>query len=141
MKWVGRNLRRLSADERSIAGHVRGVLSEKVARNRWTEHTSGIFSRRGVLTDVLESWKSIGRCLMFLERDGPALQGPTSELGQIGLILSDHRPFTTDEIRLLSQCGATPASVSSRWLQGNSAIAIALSVLDGDTVISSRQRC
>ena len=136
MRWVGRDLRRVSADERSIGGHVRGVLNEKVPRNRWTKHAPGLFSRRGVLGDVLASWKGAGRSTVILDRDGPPLEGPLLLGTRIGLVVSDHQPLTVEEEGLFGEHGAQRANIGSNWLQGHSSIALALAVLDGDVMIN-----
>ena len=136
IRWVGRDLRSVAADERSIGGHVRSVLDEKVAINRWTRHAPGIFSRRAVLHKVLSLWNRAGRTAVVLGRDAPALEGPLSAGVKVGVVVSDHQSLTMKESELLEEHGAHGASIGSRWLQGHSAIAITLAVLDGDVVIN-----
>ncbi len=135
VRWIGRDLRGVSADERSIGGHVRSVLSEKVARNRWTRHAPGLFSRRATLSKVLSSWKEVNRSAVVLSKDAPALEGPLVTGAKIGVVVSDHLPLSPDESNHLSEFGATEASIGSRWLQGHSAITLALAVFDGDVAI------
>ncbi len=135
VRWVGRDLRGVSADERSIGGHVRSVLREKVARNRWTRHAPGLFSRRATLNKVLSSWKEFDRAVVVLSKDAPSLQGPLVADTKIGLVVSDHLPLTPTEGEEMLGHEAIEASVGPRWLQGHSAIVLALAVLDGDITI------
>ena len=128
IRFDGGALRGVHPDERSIAGQVRAVVrSPRPPIGVWKEFSSGISHSGGSLAETLDEWSKQGFNALVMDAGGVSLE-EISEEGEIGFVLSDHKPFSKAESELLSGYGRV--SLGSMWLQGHACIAIAHYLLD-----------
>ena len=93
----------------------------------WNNTSQGISQSGGSLAETLKEWSDEGCKTIVMDAEGEPLGDLTFE-GEVGFVLSDHKPFTNDELELLSNLERV--SIGHKWLQGHSCIAIAHHHLD-----------
>jgi len=129
IKWPGGSLRSIPADERGMAGHVRKIVETHAPRSRWRRHESGLFDRTGGLKDILDDWENEERDAVILDALAPRIEKSDVAKKRIGFILSDDRPFTGDDEKIMEEVPLR-RSLGNTWLQGHSVIAIIQWLLD-----------
>jgi len=124
----GRSLRGVRPDERSIAGHIKAVLSSPVPPvGRFIEVSAGISHSGGDLRQTLVEWEGEGLVCFVLDAAGESPSTiPHDE--SLGFVLSDDRPMDQEEV-VLTQ-GLPRLSLGKEWLQGHACIAIVHHLLD-----------
>ena len=117
----------LRADERSIAGMIRGVIGEPLPPlGIWKEYSSGISHSGGGLGTTLDEWHSAGVSVFQLDKDGSTLDSIHKIPLDSGFIVGDHTP-------LEAPVGAqkiTLISTGDQWLLGSASISIVHHWLD-----------
>ena len=93
----------------------------------WNDTSQGISQSGGSLAETLQEWSDEGCKTIVMDAEGEPLGDLIFE-GEVGFVLSDHKPFTNDELELLSNLERV--SIGHKWLQGHSCIAIAHHHLD-----------
>ena len=129
IRFNGANVKGLHVDERAIGGRIRSVISDPVPpRGQWVNHGHGIEHSGGDLETTLNEWNESEIKSYILSKEAPRLVKDSDELGELGFILSDDRPFNPDEEEIMA--GIPCCSLGDRWLQGHIAIAIVHHILD-----------
>ena len=93
----------------------------------WNDISEGISQSGGSLAETLQEWSDEGCKTIVMDAEGEPI-GDLSFEREVGFVLSDHKPFTKDELELLSDLERV--SIGQKWLQGHSCIAIAHHHLD-----------
>ncbi len=121
IRFTGSKITGLRADERSIAGRIRKILSEPLPPSGvWKEVSSGVSHSGGPLAVTLQEWRRLGVHLYTLDADGLPLDSIHETPSDSGYILGDHRPldnsnFVGPESRI---------SLGKTWLLGSACITI-----------------
>ena len=124
-----RNLRGLHVDERAIAGRISRILEEPVpARGQLVEFSPGLWHSGGDISTTIREWRGEGVELLVLDAEGSPLADSIPESEEVGFILSDDQPFTSEDIEAME--GLERRSLGNVWLQGNAAITIVHHLLD-----------
>ena len=132
IKFDGRELKGLHADERSIAGTVGKVIATPLPPiGHWQPITAGITHSGGDLNTTLREWKDAPT--VVLDADAPRLWSNQAALPAEGradntpmnFILSDDQP-----LEQITGENVIHRSLGSQWLQGHMAIAIVHFLLD-----------
>ena len=127
VKFDGRILRGVHPDERSISGHIRSIMKRPVPPiGIWQEASEGILHSGGSVKETLIEWGREGVVACILDAEGEELESEGDS--SMGFVLSDHLPFTDEEITALK--GYQKVSLGSAWLQGHVCIAIVHHILD-----------
>ncbi|MFN3384852.1 MAG: tRNA (pseudouridine(54)-N(1))-methyltransferase TrmY [Archaeoglobaceae archaeon] len=128
VRIVSNELRRMSPDERNIAGHIRKALSFK-ATKEWTETNSGIFVAKKNLEELLiELSKRYN--IYYLREDGRDMNEVASEINEPLFILGDHIGVKKVDEDVIFNFTSTILSVSNLSLMAEQCIAIAHYILD-----------
>lgn len=127
----GDEVRHLRPDERSTGGLLRDALetaADRVVSSRPVESRPGVYVRRQGLAGTLEELSDAFE-LVMLHPDGDRL-GADDAPPQPAFVLSDHRPYTDEEVSLLLEYGAQKRSLGPAVIHGDQAIAVAHNVMD-----------
>ncbi|MEM1578945.1 MAG: tRNA (pseudouridine(54)-N(1))-methyltransferase TrmY [Archaeoglobaceae archaeon] len=121
-------LRRMSPDERNIAGHIRKAVGFKITKE-WTETNSGIFVARKTLLELLKELSKNYR-IYYMREDGKDLREVISKISDPLFIVGDHIGVKKEEEEVLLSFTDTIVSVSKLSLMAEQCIAIANYELD-----------
>ncbi len=128
VKISGREVRRMSPDERNIAGHIRKALSAKAVGD-WFEVNSGVFIARKSLEELLDELSS-RYAVVYLKEDGEDIRKVASELKNPLFVLGDHVGLKESDERTVLKYAERVVSVSPLSLMAEQCIVIAHYELD-----------
>ena len=115
-------------DERSIAGQIKSIMKLPIPPiGQFQEITQGISFSGGDISDTIDSWRKEEIEINILDANGRNIS-ETKTVEKIGIILSDHLPFSEEEINIFKPF--QKISLGEKWLQGHSCIAITQYELD-----------
>ena len=118
----GATLSGVRPDERSIAGQIKSVMKLPIPPiGQFQEITQGISFSGGDISDTIDSWRKEEIEINILDANGRNIS-QTKTVEKIGIILSDHLPFSEEEINIFKPF--QKISLGEKWLQGHSCIAI-----------------
>jgi tRNA (pseudouridine54-N1)-methyltransferase len=132
VKFDGRSLKGLHAEERSIAGTIGKVIARPLPPiGRWDEVSAGLLHSGGNLTDTLREWSDAE--VVVLDADAPRLwkegavllQQGTENTADFAFVLSDDQPLDNME-----ENGYLKRSLGDTWLQGHMAVGLVHFLLD-----------
>lgn len=132
VKFDGRSLKGLHAEERSIAGTIGKVIGRPLPPiGRWDEVSVGLLHSGGNLTDTLREWSDAE--VVVLDADAPRLwkegavllQQGTQNTADFAFVLSDDQPLENME-----ENGYLKRSLGDTWLQGHMAVGLVHFLLD-----------
>ena len=124
----GATLSGVRPDERSIAGQIKSIMKLPIPPiGQFQEITQGISFSGGDISDTIDSWRKEEIEINILDANGRNIS-ETKTVEKIGIILSDHLPFSEEEINIFKQF--QKISLGEKWLQGHSCIAITQYELD-----------
>ena len=135
LKFIGSELKRFHAEERSVAGLIAKSIKEPMpAIGQWVQRSPGVYDGGGTLERTLKEWKDT--TLIRLDADAERLWNKKAVLPStsnsnstdIGFILSDDLPLEIEE--------GIPRSLGSTWLQGHLAIGLCHFLLDENVDLS-----
>lgn len=127
IRIAGDQVRHLNPDERSTAARIRTALQARHPDPWWEDGEPGIEVAPFGLADILDD---LGAPVLVLEREGvDARAKPVPD--RAAFVLSDHQPFTDDEIRLLRDRATGSVSMGPTWYHGHQAIGVLQWILDG----------
>ncbi len=126
IKISGGEIRRMSPDERNIAGHIRKALSVNCTE-RWREVHSGLWIAKKGLGDLLEE---LDREIYYLREDGADIREAAGSMRDPLFILGDHIGITPENERLLEKRAEMIVSVSPLSLMAEQCITIVHYELD-----------
>lgn len=128
IRIVSNEIRRMSPDERNIAGHIRRALGVKLAKN-WTETNSGIFVARKSLEELL-SELSKRYSVYYLREDGREIDEVVSFIKDPLFVLGDHKGVKSDDESIILNFATMIVSVSKLSLMAEQCIVITHHKLD-----------
>lgn len=131
IEFRGGEIRHLRPDERSTAALFSQALEtavDRVVSARPVESSPGVYVRRQGLADTLKELANDYE-VSVLHPDGEVLT-PTSAPSSPAFVLSDHEPFTDEELALFDELEAPRYSLGPRVIHGDQAISVAHNVLD-----------
>ncbi len=120
IKISGKDIRRMSPDERNIAGHIRKALSVKCV-DGWKKVHSGLWIAKKGLGELLNE---IGREVYYLREDGEDIRKIAGSVGEAVFVLGDHIGVTPENERLLEKYVTKIVSVSPLSLMAEQCITI-----------------
>ena len=133
VRFDGKELKGLHAEERSIAGNIGKILGKPLPPiGRWDELSHGLSHSGGTLETTLREWQ--GTTIVALDADAPRLwleqatlhaKSKPSDIDDIAFILSDDKPLDAEHLE-----GHLMRSLGETWLQGHMAIGIVHFLLD-----------
>jgi len=124
----GATLSGVRPDERSIAGQIKSIMKLPIPPiGQFQEITQGISFSGGDISDTIDSWRKEEIEINILDANGRNIS-ETKTVEKIGIILSDHLPFSEEEINIFKPF--QKISLGEKWLQGHSCIAITQYELD-----------
>ena len=128
----GRELRNLNPDERSTAALVRNALDKRdeAIGALPAEASPGVELYRRGFAETLETVSEEGTIVQLHEAGAPI--GETSLPGDPIFVLSDHRDFTSEEERLLSEVADVRVRLGPTLLHADQAITVSHHYLDTD---------
>lgn len=123
----GGEVRRMSPDERNIAGHLRKALSIECGKS-WKKVHSGVYVSRKGLEDLLNELKN-SYSLIYLKEDGDDIS--KAELPSNPLfILGDHEGLTREQEEVVENYASLKLSLSPLSLLAEQCIVIVHYELD-----------
>lgn len=128
IRIVSNELRRMSPDERNIAGHIRKALSFKATKD-WTETNSGVFVSRKNLEELM-SELSKRYSIYYMREDGVDLSEIVSTIKDPLFVLGDHLGVKEADEEILLNFASKIVSVSNLSLMAEQCITIAHYLLD-----------
>ncbi|MEM0202959.1 MAG: tRNA (pseudouridine(54)-N(1))-methyltransferase TrmY [Archaeoglobaceae archaeon] len=128
VRIVSNELRRMSPDERNIAGHIRKALGFKATKD-WTETNSGIFVAKKSLEELLLEL-SKRYSVYYLREDGRDISEVVSEIKDPLFVLGDHLGVKREDEDVISKFATAVLSVSQLSLMAEQCITIAHYILD-----------
>ncbi len=128
VRIVSNELRRMSPDERNVAGHIRKALGVK-ATKEWTETNSGIFVTKRNLKELL-SELSKRYNVYYLREDGRDMSEIASWIKDPLFVLGDHIGVKKEDEDVIFNFTSTILSVSNLSLMSEQCITIAHYILD-----------
>ncbi len=124
----GGRVKRMSPDERNIAGHLRKALSFK-ADNSWAEVNSGVYVAkkdiRDLLTELSEEYS-----VYYLREDGEWMENVVEEIRNPLFVLGDHLGVREDVEVAVLEFSRRVLSLSHLSLQAEQCITVAHYILD-----------
>ncbi len=120
IKISGRDIRRMSPDERNIAGHIRKALSVNCTSD-WRKVHSGLWIARKSLNELLDE---LDREIYYLREDGEDIREVAKLMREPVFILGDHIGVTPENERLLEEYAEKIVSVSPHSLMAEQCITI-----------------
>ncbi|MCS7130099.1 MAG: tRNA (pseudouridine(54)-N(1))-methyltransferase TrmY [Archaeoglobaceae archaeon] len=128
MRIKSDELRRMSPDERNVAGHIRKAVGFKISKD-WVETNSGIFVARKNLNELLiELSKNYE--IYYMREDGKDIRDVVTTMKNPLFILGDHLGVKKREEDLILGFIKSTISVSKFSLMAEQCIAIANYELD-----------
>ncbi|MDW7989898.1 MAG: tRNA (pseudouridine(54)-N(1))-methyltransferase TrmY [Archaeoglobaceae archaeon] len=121
-------LRRMSPDERNIAGHIRKALSFKLTKD-WIETNSGIHISRKTLKDLLTELSNSYE-IYYLREDGRDIRERALNIKNPLFVLGDHLGVKRADENLILEFTRDVISVSKLSLMAEQCIAIVNYELD-----------
>ncbi|MEM0503709.1 MAG: tRNA (pseudouridine(54)-N(1))-methyltransferase TrmY [Archaeoglobaceae archaeon] len=128
VRIVSNELRRMSPDERNIAGHIRKALGFKATKD-WTETNSGVFIAKKRLEELLLEL-SKRYSVYYLREDGRDIGEVVSEIKDPLFVLGDHLGVRREDEDVIFKFATAVLSVSKLSLMAEQCITIAHYVLD-----------
>jgi len=133
VRIVSNELRRMSPDERNIAGHIRKAVGYKLTKD-WTETNSGIHASKKtlkeLLTELSTSWE-----IYYLREDGKDLREQVSKIKNPLFIIGDHIGVKRAEEDIILEFTREVLSVSRLSLMAEQCVAIVNYELDRAGII------
>tara|TARA_B100001564_G_scaffold304653_1_gene273318 strand:+ start:105 stop:695 length:591 start_codon:yes stop_codon:yes gene_type:complete len=128
--WIdGSKVKGIHSDDRSIAGHISKILQTPLPpKGIKKEVQNGVFQGQGSLNDTLKEWENSEINVFHLDRSGEKLDLITESEKSRGFIISDDKPFSDEELDMLSNLNKI--SVGEHWIQGHSVISILHYIMD-----------
>lgn len=121
-------LRRMSPDERNIAGHIRKALSVKPSKH-WIETNSGIHVAKKSLKDILIELSNSYE-IYYLREDGKDIREEVKKMKNPLFVLGDHIGVKKLEEDVVLEFATGILSVSKLSLMAEQCVAIANYELD-----------
>ncbi|MCS7143921.1 MAG: tRNA (pseudouridine(54)-N(1))-methyltransferase TrmY [Archaeoglobaceae archaeon] len=121
-------LRRMSPDERNIAGHIRKAVSFKLTKD-WVETNSGIHVSRKTLKELLAELSNLYE-IYYLREDGKDIREQVSKMKNPLFILGDHLGVKRAEENVILEFTKDVISVSKLSLMAEQCVAIVNYELD-----------
>lgn len=128
VRIVSNELRRMSPDERNIAGHIRKALGFKATKD-WVETNSGIFVTKKSLEELLLELSERYN-IYYLREDGRDINEVASKINDPLFILGDHIGVKKEDEDVIFKFTTTILSVSKLSLMAEQCITIAHYILD-----------
>lgn len=128
----GRELRNLNPDERSTAALVRNALDrrDEAIGALPAEASPGVELYRRGFAETLDTVSGEGTVVQLHEEGTPVGESPLPD--DPIFVLSDHRDFTPEEERLLSEAAAVRVRLGPTLLHADQAITVGHHFLDTD---------
>jgi tRNA (pseudouridine54-N1)-methyltransferase len=124
----GEELAGVRPDERSIAGQIKAIMKKPIPPiGQYKKVTQGIYHSGGDIFDTMDFWEKKNIEINILDVNGEDIS-KVAKKEKIGLVLSDHLPFTEEEMKKFAEY--SKISLGEKWLQGHSCIAISQYMLD-----------
>lgn len=121
-------LRRMSPDERSIAGLIRKTLKFKPGKE-WIETNSGIFTAKKDLKELLKELSNSYQ-IYYMREDGKNLKKLTHKMKNPLFVLGDHLGVKKEDENIILHFAKDTISVSKLSLMAEQCITIANYELD-----------
>ncbi|MDI9623622.1 MAG: tRNA (pseudouridine(54)-N(1))-methyltransferase TrmY [Methanothermobacter sp.] len=128
VKFRSDEVRRMSPDERSIAGLIRKALKFK-AGEEWTETNSGVFISKKDLRRLLEELSNHYR-VYYMREDGKDLRKLADKMEDPLFVLGDHLGVKKEDEKVILGFAEDIVSVSKLSLMAEQCITIANYELD-----------
>uniref|UniRef100_A0A7J2TKK5 tRNA (pseudouridine(54)-N(1))-methyltransferase n=1 Tax=Archaeoglobus fulgidus TaxID=2234 RepID=A0A7J2TKK5_ARCFL len=128
VKIVSNELKRMSPDERNIAGHIRKAVGFKISKE-WTETNSGIFVARKDIRELLEELSKKYK-IYYLREDGRDIRDEVSSIKSPLFVLGDHLGLKQSEEDAVLEMAEKVISVSRLSLMAEQCITIVHYELD-----------
>ncbi len=128
VKITGYEVRRMSPDERNIAGHLRKALSFKADEN-WREVGSGVYISKKGLVDLLEELSKRYE-IYYLREDGRDIRSLAKSMRNPLFILGDHIGVKGEDEEVVMRYARELVCVSPLSLQADQCIVIVHYELD-----------
>ncbi|MEM4702689.1 MAG: tRNA (pseudouridine(54)-N(1))-methyltransferase TrmY [Archaeoglobaceae archaeon] len=122
LKISSNELKRMSPDERNIAGHIRKAIGFKVSKN-WTETNSGIFIAKKNIKELLEELSEKFK-IYYLREDGKDIREEIASIKNPLFILGDHLGVKKEEEDVILEFAEKILSVSKLSLMAEQCITI-----------------
>lgn len=139
VRFNGAEVRNLNPDERTTAALFKRAFGADVVDNGHFENAHpGVTVGWLGFADALRRFAQDGPVL-FLDKDGVDIRQTedgvlgTSQDDPVGLVLSDHVPFSDAERAVIDDLSFTAVSVGPEWLQGHSVVTLVHDELDRRT--------
>ena len=140
LKFVGREVTGIHAEERSIAGQIAKVIREPSPPiGRWIERDNGIYDSGGSIEDTIREWHQ--STIIALDANATRLWSENSPIPtegkphstdfirddelDLGFIISDDKTLGVDKFETLIR-----RSLGNTWLQGHMAIGVCHFLID-----------
>ena len=128
VKITGYEVRRMSPDERNIAGHLRKALSFKADEN-WREVGSGVYISKKGLVDLLEELSKRYE-IYYLREDGRDIRSLAKSMRNPLFVLGDHIGVKGEDEEVVMRYARELVCVSPLSLQADQCIVIVHYELD-----------
>jgi len=128
IKIVSNELKRMSPDERNIAGHLRKAVSFKISKD-WTETNSGIFVSRRNIREILDELSKKYK-IYYLREDGKNLKEEITFIENPLFVVGDHLGVRKTEEDVILEFAEKIISVSKLSLMAEQCITIVHYELD-----------
>ena len=125
----GSEVKGIHSDERSIAGQISKILELHLPPIGIKNIVKpGIYHGQGNIENTINEWIDENRTIYHLDKSGVGISSKIKNSKNIGFVISDDKPFTDEEEKLLSS--HSKISVGNNWIQGHCVIAIIHHYLD-----------
>jgi len=128
VKFRSDEIRRMSPDERSVAGLIRKALKFEPGRE-WVEANSGVFTAKkdlkGLLEELSHSYK-----IYYMREDGEDLRRIAHKMERPLFVLGDHLGVKKEDEKVIIQFAEDIISISKLSLMAEQCITIANYELD-----------
>ncbi len=128
VRIIGSEVRRMSPDERNIAGHIRKALGLKINRD-WRKVHSGVYVARKDLEDLL-SELSRSYDVYYLHESGEDIRKLAPQMKNPLFVLGDHIGLKEEQEKIVLKFAAGVVSVSPLSLLAEQCIIITHYELD-----------
>ncbi len=128
IRIVGEEVRRMAADERNVAGHIRKALGLDVS-DEWREVHSGVYVVRKGLAELLEELSDRYN-VYYLREDGRDIREVVAEMRDPLFVVGDHKGLLPEQERIVTNFATDIISVSPLSLQAEQCITIVHCELD-----------